>query len=62
MGRITSILASYERAPEGFRYIYIRTQDVDRERLSELKKELRAAAKLLYMIDHGENNREIYSS
>lgn len=59
-GRMASILSSFEGAPEGFRTVYIRAFDLDRERLSDLKKELKAAAKLLYVIDHKENKREIF--
>jgi acetoin utilization protein AcuB len=59
-GRMTSILSSYEDAPEGQRKVYIRMYGVDREKLPELKKELKSIAKVLYMIDHRENKREIY--
>ncbi len=59
-GRMASILSSFEGAPEGFRTVYIRAYDLDRQRLPDLKKELKGAAKLLYVIDHKENNREIY--
>jgi acetoin utilization protein AcuB len=59
-GRMTSILSSYEDAPEGQRKVYIRMYGVDREKLPELKKELKSIAKMLYMIDHRENKREIY--
>jgi len=59
-GRMASILSSFEGAPEGFRTVYIRAFDLNRERLADLKKELKAAAKLLYVIDHKENKREIF--
>jgi acetoin utilization protein AcuB len=59
-GRMASILSSFERAPEGFRTVYIRAYNLDRERLPDLKKELKGAAKLLYVIDHRDNKREIY--
>ena len=59
-GRMTSILSSYERAPEGFRHVYIRFHDIDRTRLSEFKQELKKTAKTLYMVDQMENKREIY--
>jgi acetoin utilization protein AcuB len=59
-GRMASILSSYEREPEGFRRVHIRAFDIDRTKLSELKKELKSSAKLLYVIDHRENKREIY--
>jgi len=34
--------------------------NIDRSKLSELKKKLQKKASLLYMIDHQENKREIY--
>ena len=59
-GRLVSILSSYENAPEGLRHVYIRAFDIDRDALPRLKEELKAAAKMLYMVDHRENKREIY--
>jgi len=59
-GRLVSILSSYEKAPEGLRNVYIRSFDIDRDALQRLKEELKAAAKMLYMVDHRENKREIY--
>ncbi len=61
-GRMSSILGHYEKASSGYRHVYIRAYDIQREKLGELKKELMAAAKVLYMIDHKENRREIYVS
>ncbi|MGB6068359.1 MAG: CBS and ACT domain-containing protein [Desulfomonilaceae bacterium] len=62
-GRLVSILSSYEKAPEGYRNVYIRAFDVDRDVLPHLLEELKArAAKLLYMVDHQENKREIYDA
>ena len=59
-GRMTSILSSYERVPEGYRNVYIRMFGIDRSKLPEMKEELKKAAPLLYMVDHRENVREIY--
>lgn len=59
-GRITSILTSYEKAPEGCRNVYIRTYGIDRLQLEELKAALKEKTILLYMVDHRNNNREIY--
>lgn len=59
-GRMTSILSSYERAPEGYRNVYFRIYEVDRERLPDLIDDCRGIAPLLYMVDHRENRREIY--
>jgi acetoin utilization protein AcuB len=62
-GRMTSILSSYERAPAGHRHVYIRAYEVDRERLPALKEDLKKVAKkLLYIVDHKENKREIFVS
>jgi len=60
-GRIASILSSYERVPEGCHNVYIRTYGVDRSRFPELIEVLKTKTTLLYMIDHDEDRREIYS-
>lgn len=60
-GRLASILSSYDRVPEGYRNAYVRIYQLDRSRLEELKKELREKAKVLYMVDHKEDRREIYT-
>jgi len=60
-GRMTSILSSYEGVPEGIRKVYIRMRSIDRVSLHELEEILQGMAKMLYMIDHRENNRKIYS-
>jgi len=59
-GRVASILSSFEHAPQGFRTVYIRAYDLDRSQVPELRRELQKAAKLIYVIDHKENKREIY--
>ena len=59
-GRMVSILSSYERAPKGYRKVYIRMYGVDRTKLEALKNELKETASLLYMVDHRENRREVY--
>jgi acetoin utilization protein AcuB len=59
-GRMVSILTSYERAPHGYRRVYIRMTDIDRNDLTKLKAELTRSAKLLYVVDHHQNKREIY--
>ncbi len=60
--RLVSILSSYEKAPEGFRHVYIRAFNIDRESLNNMVEELRSTAQMTYMVDHRENIREIYSS
>jgi len=59
-GRLASILTSYEGAPEGHRRCYIRMYGLDRAKLTDLKKELKEKARVLYMVDHREDKREIY--
>ncbi|MBI5248069.1 MAG: CBS domain-containing protein [Desulfomonile tiedjei] len=59
-GRLASILSSYERAPQGYRHVYIRAFNLDRSTMPELLDELKAKADLLYMVDHRENRRELY--
>jgi acetoin utilization protein AcuB len=61
-GRLRSILTSYDRAPDGYRALYVRVFALDRKKLPELKSKLAAHATLLYMIDHRENKREIYEA
>ena len=58
-GRLLSILTSYDRAPKGYRNLYLRAFAIDRQSLWELKQKLANRAKLLYMIDHRENIRSI---
>jgi acetoin utilization protein AcuB len=59
-GRMASILSSYEKAPEGYRYVYIRMYDVDHQRMPQLKEELKKKSKVLYIVDSKENKREIF--
>ena len=60
-GRMTSILSSYEGMPDGIRKVYIRMRSIDRVSLNELEKNLHGMAKMLYVIDHRENERRIFS-
>jgi acetoin utilization protein AcuB len=59
-GRMASIMTSYEGVPEGFRKSYIRMYGVDRFKIKDLERELREKAKVLYIVDHREERREIY--
>ena len=59
-GRMVSILTSYDRAPDGYRRVYIRMRNIERSKLQQLKERLGAKASLLYMIDHQADNREIF--
>jgi len=58
-GRMVSILTSYDNVPEGFRKVYIRIYNVNREQMPVLKGRLKEKAKLLYVVDYRENTREI---
>ena len=60
-GRMVSILTSYDDVPNGYRKVYIRMRSIERSQLQKLKNTLSEKAALLYVIDHLENNREIYS-
>lgn len=60
-GRMVSILSTYERVQEGYRRVYIRMYNIDRDRLPQLKDELKEKATLLYMVDLREDKREIYA-
>lgn len=60
-GRMASILSSYDRAPQGFRHVYIRAYQVDREKIGAMLEELQAAARLRYLVDHREKRREIFA-
>ncbi|MCA1960729.1 MAG: CBS and ACT domain-containing protein [Desulfomonile sp.] len=58
--RLVSILTSYDRAPAGYRHVFVRAYAIDRSRLDQLKQLLREKATLLYAVDHLENKREEY--
>jgi acetoin utilization protein AcuB len=61
-GRLASILSSYDRAPQGFRHVFIRAYQLDRETIPAMLDELGKAARLLYLVDHRENRREIFAA
>ncbi len=58
--RLVSIMSSYEKAPEGHRHVFVRAFNLDRETLPQLKAELQEKGKMLYMVDHRDNKREVY--
>lgn len=60
--RIASIMSSYDRVREGWRNVFIRVYDVNRETLPQLIQTLQQQAQMLYLVDHKENRREIFSS
>ena len=57
--RVVSIMSASANE-EGYRHVYIRACDCDRERLEQLKQALKAKANLLYMADRREEKKEIY--
>jgi acetoin utilization protein AcuB len=60
-GRMVSILSSYENVPAGYRKVYIRMHGIERSKLPILKQELSNTATLLYLVDHRENKREVFT-
>ncbi|MGD2151228.1 MAG: CBS and ACT domain-containing protein [Desulfobacterales bacterium] len=61
-GRMVSILTSYEKVPDGFRNVYIRFFDLDRRVLETLKENISEISKVLYIVDHRENKRDIFET
>ena len=59
--RLVSIMSSYEKVPEGKRNAFIRAFDIDRAILPEIIREIKEKAKLVYVVDHKENKREVFS-
>jgi len=60
-GRMVSILTSYDGVPADHRKVYIRMRSIERSKLQNLIQELQSKTKLLYMVDHAENIREIFA-
>ena len=61
-GRIISILSSYHKVLKGYRMVYLRMYDLDRNMLDAIKKELNEKTTLFYMIDYNKKIREIYKT
>ena len=59
-GRMASILSSYDGVGPDYRNTYIRMYGIDRQKLPQLKEELKEKATLLYTVDLRENTRELY--
>lgn len=51
-GRIRNLLTSYEDVPDGFRHAYFKTENIPPERIDELVEKLNAKVKILYIIEH----------
>jgi acetoin utilization protein AcuB len=61
-GRMASILSTYERAPDGYRNVYLRFYDVSRDRIDDMLNRLRDMANLRYLVDHRENRRTLFDN
>jgi len=59
--RIGSIMTSYDRVREGWRNVFIRAYDIDRSRMDQMLQDLQRQAQMLYLVDHKENVRRIFS-
>jgi acetoin utilization protein AcuB len=60
-GRIVSILTSGSTTHDGYRHIYIRAFDVDTAHLKILEDQLSQKATILYIVDHDQNKRQIFT-
>ncbi len=59
-GRVSSLIATYERAKPGSRRLYIRIDDIDKPSSQCLKEVIEKKAKLLYILDTHAKTREIF--
>jgi acetoin utilization protein AcuB len=57
--RIVSFMNSYELAPAGHFYVYIRIDHPERERMFRVVDELRRKSRMIYWVDHEQNIRKI---
>ena len=58
--RMASIMTTYQRCPDGYRRVYFRIFNLDRNRLDPLLAQIRKHAQLLYLVDHRDNRREVF--
>jgi acetoin utilization protein AcuB len=61
-GRTVSILTSADRCPQGYRRAYFRIYRLERDNVDWLIMQIRERAQLLYLVDHRENRREVYTA
>jgi acetoin utilization protein AcuB len=61
-GRMMSVLTSYDAAPKGSLKLYLRMYGLERNKLKTLKDIITEKASLLYIVDHREKTREIFSN
>jgi acetoin utilization protein AcuB len=61
-GRTASILTSSENTPEGKFNVYFRIYQVEKAKLPSLIKDIQGKGTVLYMVDHRDGKRTVYSS
>ncbi len=61
-GRVASLISIDSYAPKGFRQVYIRVYNFDRNKLAKLLPDLKKKGRLLYVIDHHRGSREIHAA
>ena len=59
-GHTVSMLSTDEDMPSGYRNVYFRVYDIDKEKLSLLTEAIRKKATLLYLVDFQHNERTVY--
>lgn len=60
-GRISSLISTDNRVPDGYRQVYLRIYGLDHWKLDGLVTKLREMGILLYIVDHIGNHREIFA-
>lgn len=58
-GRMTSVLTSFDRAPSGYRRVYVSVDIAENTRLERMIEMLEEKSRPLYVIDHVRNIRKI---
>jgi len=61
-GRTASILTSSENVPDGKLNVYFRIYQIEKAKLQALVKEIQEKGTMLYIVDHSDGKRQIYSS
>ena len=59
---MASIISTYERAPSGYRNVYLRCYGIPRGRIDVLIQKMKAKGSLRYIVDHRENRRTIITN
>lgn len=57
--RVVSIMSTSANQA-GYRHVYIRACDCNRQSLAQLKEELKTKANMLYLVDHMQKKKEIF--